>query len=69
MPIETAPRDGTRVLVNSRYGVVIASQNVYGDWSRDLAYATDGDNGEEFYLECPAVVGITHWQPLTEPHT
>lgn len=66
-PIETAPKDGTRILV-------------YGKWRGELYGPTDDDaaiyvaiwggdgwmvEGSEYYS--PWVDPATHWQPLPEP--
>jgi hypothetical protein len=60
-PIETAPKDGTRILIASKEGVASASWSCCihwdpaGDWSDSDEYAT------------PAGHEITHWMPLPEP--
>lgn len=53
-PIETAPRDGTRVLLAGE-GLVRECRWCYGDW-QDPVY------GEWFFETTP-----THWVPLPEP--
>lgn len=50
-PIETAPRDGTRLLLFGDGDTVVAYFNVsYGTWD-------DGDHHDD-------IPGLTHWQPL-----
>lgn len=50
-PIETAPRDGTRLLLFGDGDTVVAYFNVgYGTWD-------DGDHHDD-------IQGLTHWQPL-----
>lgn len=59
-PIETAPKT-TDVLIFARGRIVIAHQNVYGDWSEP--------NGDELsiYLETAHECDATHWMPLPKP--
>lgn len=58
LPIESAPKDGTKVLVFKKF-------KTFGDSMVLAAYWVDGEwmgtwDGTE-------VRGFTHWQPLPEP--
>jgi len=56
-PIETAPKDGTSVLVVNGYWIITAH------WHRSQCWATCGPTYEPIpYDELP-----THWQPLPSP--
>lgn len=60
-PIETAPKDGSRILLywpkTTRIPIKIIIGNWRGDyWSNDLLYF------DEEKRNCP-----THWMPLPEP--
>jgi len=53
-PIESAPKDGTRILLFGDGDQVVAYFNVgYGTWD-------DGDHHDD-------IQGLTHWQPLSAP--
>ena len=60
-PMETAPRDGTHVLVYSEsHGI---QKSHYDDFfKRWMIYQTAEYDNEFGELE-----GVTHWQPLPEP--
>lgn len=58
MPIETAPRDGTRILM-FRYGW--AESMAVGYW--DSTWSAFCPVGGSFFQ------GATHWMPLPEPPT
>lgn len=71
-PIETAPKDGTKVLlyINSRFEgrrIVIAA------WVHDpsLSIGYGWSSGEDLGWECETYLerDLTHWQPLPEPPT
>lgn len=54
-PIETAPRDGTRILV------------VSGGW-HDVAYVGwNDDDGEPVWFNGDVPVQASHWMPLPAP--
>ena len=55
-PIETAPMDGTEVLVFTPMDGVVSSAYRYGCWQK-LITVMDGGNTNE----------PTHWMPLPEP--
>ena len=59
-PIETAPRDGTEVIVFTGGGVVTAWHSVNtGMWPHDCEFTEDGE---------ACNVGLpTHWMPLPAP--
>jgi hypothetical protein len=60
-PIETAPKDGTRVLVfEATYGMAVAAWDSYWQWvERGADYATEvWGNG---------TIEPTHWMPLPQP--
>jgi hypothetical protein len=64
-PIETAPNNGTDVLLLLRseergHRVWIARQNRHGDWTPHVECAEDLG----FYMEDAATIGATHWMPL-----
>jgi len=59
-PIETAPRDGTKVLLLSQIGIFVGSYDTYDVWGRwALELSISGDGVDQ---EC-----ITHWMPLPKP--
>ena len=61
--IETAPKDGTLILLAARAGVTVQAA-----WEWDRADPTDG--GYWDYWENVPEYGIhqfTHWMPLPEP--
>ena len=68
-PIETAPKDGTRVLLTEEWGVVI------GRWCEEaqLGLCEEGPGWQVF--ECDdcwysvAAENPTHWMPLPAPPT
>ena len=53
-PIETAPRDGSWVLVHERQEVPMVARWYLGGWQNEDGYE-------------PAECDITHWQPLPAP--
>jgi hypothetical protein len=59
-PIETAPRDGTEVLLYTAQGM-IQGCFAYGDWEQSVCAASY--DAATAYIECVP----THWQPLPEP--
>lgn len=60
MPIETAPKDGTDVLVTSREPLTSSQPQIAG-------YFDDGWFSE--HAPFTRIEGLTHWQPLPEPPT
>lgn len=58
-PIETAPRDGSRVLLATD-GDVTSGQFISGEWC--LADWARDEQGASFWLGDP-----THWMPLPDP--
>ena len=58
-PIETAPKNGTTILV---YG----SWYPDGEW-KDLAFATWLAGEEMWTFDGDLMLGMTHWMPLPEP--
>ena len=61
MPIETAPKDGTDVLLFTKEGI-IQGYFTYFEWDQTVVYATyDGSGCVAFYRE------PTHWMPLPPP--
>lgn len=60
-PIETAPRDGTDVLVATDDHKVFAAHSYGGEWVAQADSAADG-----IYLSFD-VGELTHWMPLPEP--
>jgi hypothetical protein len=56
-PIETAPKDGTEVLVTEGTTFAVASYDLYGGW-RDMG---DMGWGGMCYTQ------PTHWMPLPSP--
>jgi hypothetical protein len=59
--IETAPKDGARVLLAiAGQWVGVASLT---DWGWQMDHTAEYDN------EYATVTGATHWQPLPEPPT
>lgn len=52
-PIETAPKDGTWVILGDKERVVMGFWGSYGTWD-------DGDFHDD-------LGEFTHWQPLPEP--
>jgi hypothetical protein len=68
-PIETAPKDGTYLLLNTRY-----SEIVIGWFGKDLNIENyngwlygDGDGYSTGYYYNP--INPTHWMPLPKPPT
>jgi len=59
-PIETAPKDGTDILLYRRNWH--QSAPVVAGWFEDGWYAYDHDSEQ-----VPELGGITHWMPLPEP--
>lgn len=60
-PIDTAPKDGTSILIYTGEGIVEASYQ-YGNWEQAPCYATyEGCGGVA--LSCKP----THWKPLPQP--
>ena len=56
MPIETAPRDGTNIIVYAPVDGVTASKFTLGCWQRLTVVYGDFPSNDP-----------THWQPLPEP--
>lgn len=54
-PIETAPKDGTMILVHGPYGFLIVH------WGNEANSGWHGEDGEWPEYAC------THWMPLPEP--
>jgi hypothetical protein len=71
-PIETAPRDGTRILVSfGDMGVwqVSWTEPAYDDW---MIWCVDDNKHGPYALRGYAATGPrapTHWQPLPAPPT
>lgn len=63
-PIETAPKDGTRILAaHARGGVAFARWNsAHGGWLDDAAAAQ-----HDYWNYVEPEEAFTHWQPLPEP--
>lgn len=65
-PIETAPKDGTRLLIYSPENVAVAhweewEQLDYGGW---LILEKETSHG---IIECSCIYYATHWMPLPKP--
>ena len=61
-PIETAPKDDTRILIYSDDGVDIGAFNIFwypGIWLRDQTAEYDND--------AAPINNPTHWMPLPDP--
>lgn len=70
MPIETAPKDGTDVLLcggemgdTMSFEVYPLKRTVLGYWDGSLWNCGNSGGHDEYYV----LVGPTHWQPLPEP--
>lgn len=65
-PIETAPKDGTTVLLSEKWNSIpIIGRFARGKWVGDHTNVnTDGDACVIDYFE---PTHITHWMPLPEP--
>ena len=64
-PIETAPKDGTLVLVVGRNGLAVQAS-----WEWDGDDPTDWDDGSwDYWVNIPGygMHVFTHWMPLPEP--
>ncbi len=75
-PIETAPKDGTRVLAVDGDGVI--STAVYlQDWSESMVFIRAERDGDVFkkkveevgywHMDADDACGATHWMPLPAP--
>lgn len=64
-PIESAPRDGTRILVWDGYTQFVAWWGERSLWSRQADAWVYGECGGE-YNSLPEVDQPTHWMPLPE---
>ena len=64
-PIETAPKDGTRILAYGKHGLDVDEQKwatvVWQDYSK--GFVCDPNEATEYD---PEVSNITHWMPLPE---
>lgn len=72
LPIETAPKDGTKVDLwcTPRPGAIVAPEHL-GGWRIADAWFSAGrwwtyENNDEQRLEVQADY-VTHWQPLPDP--
>lgn len=72
-PIETAPKDGTKILGSSKYG---GAWEKYGRYCAVIMWGKQQPDSECFYwidaehdfCESPSsYMGMTHWMPLPEP--
>lgn len=63
LPIETAPKDGTRVLLRSKWGVEIAH------YDNECVWLGPGGHWVTFYnrSDTEEAEHPTHWQPLPSP--
>lgn len=65
--IESAPKDGTNILVCGRYDAPHVSAFVNGRWISQgcdgWAISTQGDFGTDYQEPGP----LSHWQPLPDP--
>lgn len=61
MPIETAPKDGSTVLVGCAVRVGVAAHVAPGRRFRGKPWRANGQWGEQLWWE------PTHWMPLPEP--
>lgn len=65
-PIETAPRDGTEILVTSEYGDVSVVRWLHNDWQGmcdgEPSIAAQGDTYTDYHHPF-----CSHWMPLPEP--
>jgi len=68
-PIETAPKDGTAVLLYKPDEEMMGSYTLVGFWDKQWCnWAGDGDALVYFsYLYQKEYGHPTHWQPLPEP--
>lgn len=64
-PIETAPRDGTRILVYGKLGFesepgigTVRWDSFHKEWNCDPCEASEYE---------PEACAVTHWMPLPEP--
>lgn len=78
-PIETAPRDGTDILVFHKVHGPMAARFIAGEWSEHHEYGRQYDGpfwcfGDDQFQEEVEEEGhkfhdgsVTHWMPLPEP--
>jgi len=74
-PIETAPRDGTSILIHNNYAPGLENGVAHHCWAGNTLVASwwaDDDNGEWVVyiglVEDPSVqFEPTHWMPLPDP--
>ena len=66
-PIETAPKDGTRILVSCVYEV--EGQTHSYEWADWWGWDDEWEGWLDFPSQIPAPVPPTHWMPLPAPPT
>lgn len=65
-PIDSAPRDGTLILVSNGEDVGVAGfVNNRFCWAKGAGWAWEGDGDYGGLADCDWT--LTHWQPLPEP--
>ena len=63
-PIETAPRDETRVMLFCQYDGICTAEWWQGEW---LVYADKYQPAYDLDGKALKASAATHWQPLPEP--